>query len=134
MYGSNFWSATDRPRATSRRPIEAAAMPLPSEETTPPVTKMKRVAGGAQASGSGKSSVDGAVRRIGSNAFKPLEQLLGVAAGRGVGRLGAEHPHELADDVAAVERGRRWCSAVSAEASFTIGSGGRPATRSAAGG
>ena len=43
MYGSNFCSATVRPRATSRRPIEAAAMPLPSEETTPPVTKMKRV-------------------------------------------------------------------------------------------
>jgi hypothetical protein len=32
-----------RPRATSRRPIDAAAMPLPSDETTPPVTKMKRV-------------------------------------------------------------------------------------------
>src|SRR5207253_2970063 len=43
MYGSNFWSWTERPRATSRRPIDAAAMPLPSEETTPPVTKMKRV-------------------------------------------------------------------------------------------
>ena len=45
MYGSNFCSATFRPRATSSRPIEAAAMPLPSEETTPPVTKMKRVRG-----------------------------------------------------------------------------------------
>src|SRR5687767_13354053 len=43
MYGSNFWSATFRPRATSSRPIEAAAMPLPSEETTPPVTKMNFV-------------------------------------------------------------------------------------------
>jgi hypothetical protein len=43
MYGSNFWSWTDRPRATRSRPIEAAAMPLPSEETTPPVMKMKRV-------------------------------------------------------------------------------------------
>ena len=45
MYGSNFCRATLRPRETSRRPIEAAAMPLPSEETTPPVTKMKRVRG-----------------------------------------------------------------------------------------
>src|SRR5215212_158039 len=43
MYGSSFCSWTVRPRATSRRPIEAAAMPLPSEDTTPPVTKMKRV-------------------------------------------------------------------------------------------
>ena len=32
-----------RRASTSRRPIEAAAMPLPSEETTPPVTKMNRV-------------------------------------------------------------------------------------------
>src|ERR1700729_1416218 len=28
------------PRASSRQPIEAAARPLPSEDTTPPVTKM----------------------------------------------------------------------------------------------
>src|SRR5690348_15057555 len=31
---------TRRPRSTSNRPREAAAMPLPREETTPPVTKM----------------------------------------------------------------------------------------------
>jgi hypothetical protein len=43
MYGSNFWIVTRIPRATSRRPMEAAAMPFPSDETTPPVTKMKRV-------------------------------------------------------------------------------------------
>src|ERR1035438_7037987 len=28
------------PRASSRQPMEAAARPLPSEDTTPPVTKM----------------------------------------------------------------------------------------------
>src|ERR1700733_8139008 len=28
------------PRASRRQPIEAAASPLPSEDTTPPVTKM----------------------------------------------------------------------------------------------
>src|SRR6184192_4381766 len=39
MYGSNFWIVTRRPRSTSSRPSEAAAMPFPSEETTPPVTK-----------------------------------------------------------------------------------------------
>src|SRR5215213_3330838 len=39
-YGSNFCSVTLRPRLSSRHPIEAAAIPLPSDETTPPVTKM----------------------------------------------------------------------------------------------
>src|SRR6201987_5916845 len=38
-YGSNFWSWTRRPRAFSNRPSEAATIPLPSAETTPPVTK-----------------------------------------------------------------------------------------------
>src|SRR5690242_18867853 len=47
MYGSNFCSWTSSPRATRSRPIEAAAMPLPSDETTPPVMKMKRVSPGA---------------------------------------------------------------------------------------
>src|SRR5581483_5123628 len=37
-YGSNFWSWTRRPRAFSRRPSDAATMPFPSAETTPPVT------------------------------------------------------------------------------------------------
>src|SRR5713101_2442970 len=31
---------TRRPRSTRRRPSEAAAMPLPRDDTTPPVTKM----------------------------------------------------------------------------------------------
>src|SRR5579859_101347 len=38
-YGSNFCSWTRRPRAFSRRPSEAATIPFPSAETTPPVTK-----------------------------------------------------------------------------------------------
>src|ERR1700756_5341131 len=38
-YGSNFCSWTRRPRALRRRPSEAATIPLPSAETTPPVTK-----------------------------------------------------------------------------------------------
>src|ERR1700741_511212 len=38
-YGSNFWSWTRRPRAFSRRPSDAATIPFPSAETTPPVTK-----------------------------------------------------------------------------------------------
>src|ERR1700690_464295 len=39
-YGSHFWRVTRSPRLSSRQPIEAAATPLPSEETTPPVTKI----------------------------------------------------------------------------------------------
>src|SRR4051795_1892772 len=38
-YGSNFWSWTRRPRAFSNLPSEAATIPFPSAETTPPVTK-----------------------------------------------------------------------------------------------
>src|SRR5438093_12383170 len=40
MYGSIFWSVTRRPRASSSAPIDAAASPLPRDDTTPPVTKM----------------------------------------------------------------------------------------------
>src|ERR1700733_2852763 len=39
-YGSNFWHVTLSPRLSSRHPIDAAAMPLPSDETTPPVTNI----------------------------------------------------------------------------------------------
>src|SRR5579872_5823362 len=38
-YGSNFWSWTLSPRALSSRPSDAATIPFPSAETTPPVTK-----------------------------------------------------------------------------------------------
>src|SRR4030081_3048301 len=38
-YGSSFWSETERPRLLRILPIEAAVIPLPSEDTTPPVTK-----------------------------------------------------------------------------------------------
>ena len=38
-YGSNFCTCTLRPRDFSSRPSEAAVMPLPRDETTPPVTK-----------------------------------------------------------------------------------------------
>src|ERR1700752_4083624 len=38
-YGSNFWSWTRKPRALRSRPSDAATIPLPRAETTPPVTK-----------------------------------------------------------------------------------------------
>jgi hypothetical protein len=40
MYGSNFWIVTLSPLACSNFASEAAIIPLPREEVTPPVTKM----------------------------------------------------------------------------------------------
>src|SRR6202167_6843497 len=37
-YGSNFCRVTRKPRLSRRIPMEAAAMPFPSDDTTPPVT------------------------------------------------------------------------------------------------
>src|SRR6266403_1113623 len=39
-YGSHFCKVTLKPRLSRRQPIEEAATPFPSEETTPPVTKI----------------------------------------------------------------------------------------------
>src|SRR5689334_18628425 len=43
MYGSSFCIRTFSPRPSSSIPIDALASPLPSELTTPPVTKMNLV-------------------------------------------------------------------------------------------
>src|SRR5207342_18941 len=43
MYGSSFIMVILRPRASRMAASDAAAMPLPNEDTTPPVTKMRRV-------------------------------------------------------------------------------------------
>src|ERR1700728_780 len=43
MYGSSLTIATLRPRASSIARSEAEAIPLPREDTTPPVTNTKRV-------------------------------------------------------------------------------------------
>src|SRR5512146_1066546 len=65
-YGSNFWSCTRSPRALSRRPSDAATIPFPSAETTPPVTKMylgARALTGFQGSRhSGRRTASGASR------------------------------------------------------------------------
>src|SRR5699024_12554917 len=39
-YGSNFWIVTFKPRFFNKRPSDAAVIPLPSDDTTPPVTKI----------------------------------------------------------------------------------------------
>src|SRR5271155_1476680 len=43
IYGSIWRKVSFTPRASSKAPSSAAARPLPSEETTPPVTKMNLV-------------------------------------------------------------------------------------------
>src|SRR5882757_7359055 len=43
MYGSSFMFATLRPRFSISAPIDADTMPLPSDETTPPVTNTNLV-------------------------------------------------------------------------------------------
>src|SRR3546814_4277396 len=43
MYGSSFIIVTRSPRASRMAAREAAAMPLPREDTTPPVTKTSGV-------------------------------------------------------------------------------------------
>src|SRR5215213_9944180 len=40
MYGSNFWRTTLKPRLLSNIPSAAALVPLPMDDTTPPVTKI----------------------------------------------------------------------------------------------
>src|SRR4029453_16949019 len=49
MYGSGFTSATLSPRVSRIAPSDAAAIPLPSEETTPPVTQINLVIGATAA-------------------------------------------------------------------------------------
>ena len=68
-YGSNFCACTRRPRAFSSRPRDAATMPLPSAETTPPVTKMYFVwlmpVASTEASGSTRASARSARQATG---------------------------------------------------------------------
>ncbi len=43
MYGSSFWNVTLNPLASRRAPMEAAASPLPKDDSTPPVIKINFV-------------------------------------------------------------------------------------------
>src|SRR5881227_2003738 len=70
-YGSNFWSWMRRPRALSSRPSDAATMPLPSADTTPPVTKTYF---GARALTGFQGSSGGGRRGCGSRVFTGAEQ------------------------------------------------------------
>src|SRR5918994_5189352 len=101
MYGSNFWIVTESPRATSNRPREAAAMPFPSAETTPPVTKMKRVSGRLWGIKSLGSRVYSSRRR--TSRSRRRQQFLRVPARGRVRGLRAEHPAQLGDHAVALE-------------------------------
>src|SRR3954466_2678635 len=89
-YGSNFCTCTFMPRAFSRRPSEAAVMPFPSEETTPPVTKTyfggRRATTGAPAGpGGGGTGPLGAPQPVEAGedrrAFDQLAERTGLAHG-----------------------------------------------------
>src|SRR5512139_2751122 len=90
MYGSSLTIATLRPRASRIAPSEAAAMPLPSDDTTPPVTQMNLVMG---------ATVAGEARREGSLADRgvvpPLE-FGRFADGHGSGSVPDDAPRRFA--------------------------------------
>src|SRR4051794_3552203 len=80
-YGSNFWSWTRSPRAFRSRPSEAATIPFPSAETTPPVTKTyfgARALTGFQAS-SGRGRTSWQLARS-QERMEPLERLVREAS------------------------------------------------------
>src|SRR6185437_3453223 len=58
MYGSSLTMVTLRPRASRMAPREAEAMPLPNEETTPPVTKTNWVICWTPESGAGNGAAE----------------------------------------------------------------------------
>src|SRR5437763_1857341 len=90
MYGSSLTIATLSPRASRIAPSEAEAIPLPSEDTTPPVTNTKRV------------MVEcGNSRRMRS----PPENFGGTTTGEQVNTSGRAEVDCLTDQSAALQRG-----------------------------
>src|SRR5437588_7527372 len=107
-YGSSFWRETVRWRAFRMFPIDAAVMPLPSEETTPPVTKTYFDIDDLQG---GFSNVTGEGRRLNLwLRFRLQDDHLGLVLGdRGLLygqlrlRLGCGHPHLFEKPVEGLE-------------------------------
>src|SRR5207247_8699794 len=83
-YGSNFCSCTFRPRALRSRPSDAATIPFPRADTTPPVTK----------------TYFGARELTGFEGSRSGGRL---AADRGKELFAAEHPLELGLPLGLVE-------------------------------
>src|SRR5437879_929091 len=92
-YGSNFWSWTRRPRALSSRPSDAATMPFPSADTTPPVTNTYF---GARALTGFQGSSDGGRR---SDFFARAQQVVQpVEREARQGAAQAEEPRRVHDE------------------------------------
>src|SRR5262245_46965460 len=89
-YGSDFCAETDRPPALGSRPSEAATMPFPSAETTPPVTNTYL------ATGSHRSRRPGRSRRGRALAFGERGDEL-RAAGHPLELLSADEVVQLLD-------------------------------------
>src|SRR5256885_8892343 len=98
MYGSSFCIVTRTPRFLSRRPSEDAVSPLPSEEATPPVTKMCLVTGSqviARASSGRWMVLAGRCQQFGC-----------VFAGRRAAGRARQHAGELDHSILVGERDR----------------------------
>src|SRR5579862_9342479 len=102
-YGSNFWSWTRRPRALSSRPSDAATIPFPRAETTPPVTKTYF---GARALTGFQGSTRGGGPLCRTDESGELRERLrgdGAADSAEPGRLDAEPRHRLVVPFCGVE-------------------------------
>src|SRR4051795_2823204 len=100
MYGSSFCIVTRSPRVFSKRPSEEAVRPLPSDEATPPVTKMCLV------TGSQAIAVRSAIRWMPASGSRRGQQFGGVLLCRGAVGRAREHPRDLDDPVTVGERNR----------------------------
>src|ERR1700756_671740 len=95
-YGSNFWSWTRRPRALSSRPSDAATIPFPRADTTPPVTKTYF---GARALTGFQGSRTRGRRPARASGRRPERQPVALAVGNREPRLPPRPRRERVDDV-----------------------------------
>src|SRR3954447_18701683 len=95
-YGSNFCSCTFRPRALRSRPSDAATIPFPRADTTPPVTKT--YLGARELTGFEGSRVGGRAPG-GSGRRGPERQPVAVAVREGELHLTPRPRRERIDDL-----------------------------------
>ena len=105
---------------TSSRPIDAAAIPLPSDDTTPPVMKMNRVVPSLSSctlilSGSGRSA---SVQSRGATPARATDGRLGGARPGDAARTGLRHAHResLAPSQTPLRRGSTGTPAIALSA------------------
>src|SRR4051794_25152370 len=100
MYGSSFCMVTLSPRAFRSRPSEDAVKPFPSEEATPPVTKMCFVTGCHPIA---RPPSDRWMVRGSSAAARAREQFGRMLAGGCAVRRARQHPRQFLDPLAVGE-------------------------------